>query len=173
MRAYSSCAEVPVRRETCATVAAKPASTSPTGVIVVESGGSGGAATATVTPFPSLVASSASSSSSAIVAPATNRGKRCGVLVVGTSVPLTDALAQAELFGGEVKRLLPEAAVLPLAVRRRLFERAVERELASEEEEELDLGQEKRLEVKEVVPAAESTLPEYILELAKVDEEEE
>lgn len=84
-------------------------------------------------------------------------------------------------LGGEVKRLFPEAAVLPSAVRRRLFESAVERELTSEgqedaDEEQLDLGQENRFELKEVlvpVPAAESTLPENIFELAKVLAEEE
>ena len=125
--------------------------------------------------------SSASSSSSAIVDPATNRGKRWGVLAEGISALFTiTAVAEewdpVEVLGGEVKRLLPDAAVLPSAVSRRLFESAWDRALASEAEEDddvLDLGQENLFEVNEVVAAAESELPEYILELAKVEKDDE
>uniref|UniRef100_A0A0R3SLK7 DUF2052 domain-containing protein n=1 Tax=Hymenolepis diminuta TaxID=6216 RepID=A0A0R3SLK7_HYMDI len=90
---------------------------------------------------------------------------------------LTDPL----FFGGEVNKLFPEAAVLTSPVKRRLFDNAVDRELISEvdddvdEEEQFDFGQENRFDENDVLAAAEeeSTLPEYIFELAKVFDEEE
>ncbi len=108
-----------------------------------------------------IPSSAASSSSSAMVVPATNRGSRdCGV-------PDVVVVVDTSFFGGDVKRLFPEAAAVLSAVARRLFDSWLE------SGELDDLGQEKRFELEVVVDAeAESTLPENIFELAKVEVEE-
>lgn len=141
---------MPVLLETCATVSAKDVE----GAIGVDA-----VRVAVVVVVVELIPSSAaSSSSSAMVVPATNRGSRDswrpGVpVLVETTSPLL-------FLGGEVKRLFPEAV--------ESFARLEDDNNWLESGEEEDLGQEKRFDVEE----ADSTLPENILELAKVEVEE-